>query len=102
MKAMTIFLPESMEEHEGDIRFFVDSMLRKLAASAHKGWVSKHDVRKMAQLLDGEREELGYAINTESQFEAFMEAADVANMALLLGVAVSKQTRQEFDEGKEP
>lgn len=100
MKAMTVFLPDDIEGHEGDIRFFLDSMIRKLSANSHKGWVSKHDVAKMCGLMDGECAEFMTALAAEGQFEAFMEAVDIANMALLSGIAVSKQTREEFDQCK--
>jgi NTP pyrophosphatase (non-canonical NTP hydrolase) len=100
MKAMTIFLPDSVAEHEGDIRYFVDSMVQKLAANSHKGWSTKHDVEERFQGIASESAELRQALDTENQFEAFMEAADVANMALLCGMAVIKQTRAEFDDAK--
>lgn len=100
MGKITVHVPDVLSSHEGDIRYFFDSMVRKLAVNSHKGWVNGSDVDLMLEFLSQECQELLDARKSESQFQAIMEAVDVSNMALLCGMAISKQTRKEFDEGK--
>lgn len=102
MTKMVIHLPGVVAEYEGDIRYFVDSMVKKLAVNSDKGWVTKHDVRAVRDRIQVELNELDAALQNEGQFEALMETVDVANLSLLCGMAITKQTRREFDAAKGP
>lgn len=99
-KTMEIILPDNIAMHEGDIRYFIDSMMRKLSVNAFKGWADKNQVANLFDGITHETGELAKAVKNEGQFDALMEAADVANMALLTGIAICKQSRHEFEESK--
>lgn len=94
-KTMEIILPDEIAHYEGELRYFVDSMVRKLHANRHKGFVNGLDFEKCIAGIQGEVAELEVS---KTQFEAFMEAADVANWAFLTAVYLGRMTRPEFDE----
>lgn len=97
---MNVHLPDVLEGQQADIKYFVDSMVRKLACNTHKGWAGPNDVPTMLAGLIDELNELELALNTEGQFAAMMEAVDVANMAMLVAVSVLGQTKEEYNENR--
>ena len=91
-------IPESVAPYAHDIQAFVTYMVYKLATNRHKGWADKSDVAKMIRGAEEEMEELKEAIRAkEPQFNALMEAVDVANMMLLCGIAITLNSRVEYD-----
>jgi hypothetical protein len=88
---MEVFMPKTLKaipEVEGSLHFFFDLMVRKLDLNRHKGFVDSHTVHELHKRLLDEVEELRMAINQESQFEAAIECADVANQAFLLALKI--------------
>lgn len=82
---ITITLPAEMAGTEAEVKSFIDAMIYKLAKNAHKGKWETTDLKKARQLLNGEIEELDDAIESKSNtVEILLEAADVANFALIL------------------
>jgi hypothetical protein len=94
---MKIHLPKEMLEHEPEIKFFMELMVRKLHTNRHKGFADNTTVGAQFKLLEAEILELKTALEKEGQFEAAVEAADVANVALLLGMRVLHMTRPSFN-----
>lgn len=76
--------PLSLYEH--DIRRFVDAMKYKLRKNAHKGRWETYDQNTAQQLLLDEVEELAEAIKEGNMVEIMLEAADVANFAMMIAV----------------
>jgi NTP pyrophosphatase (non-canonical NTP hydrolase) len=67
-----------------DLQRFFDAMIYKLRRNAHKGrWVDV-GLQKAFDDLRGETAELRQVIRTGSTSEVLMEAADVANEALII------------------
>lgn len=95
MARMEIILPPEIAHYEGELRYFVDSMVRKLHANRHKKFADGLNFERCLVGIEGEVAELA---TSQSQFEAFMEAADVANWAFLTAVYLGRMTRPEFDE----
>ena len=94
---MEIHLPDEIKHYEGELRYFIDTMVRKLHTNRHKGFADgKHPV-EMFNGAEGEMKELRDALLHRDQFAAFVEAADVANMVFLTGLAAVRMTRDEFD-----
>lgn len=78
-----IRIPDSVAPYEGDIRRFVDAMIYKLASNTSKGRWESYSLAKAMELLDGERNELAEAIEGGNMIEIILEAADVANFAMI-------------------
>lgn len=89
-----ITLPPEIAHYEAEFRYFVDSMVRKLHANRHKGFVDGLD---FVRCLDGIQAEIVELEMSKSQFEAFMEAVDIANWGFLTAVFLGRMTRPEFD-----
>lgn len=89
MSALIIQVPANCEQYKEDIRRFVDAMLHKLGKNAEKKgrWetVSIEDA-----LLGTERElqELEEAVGLGNTVDTLLEAADVANWAMILASIV--------------
>ena len=101
MAHLTIPLPEGMEPYKDDLEYFVSTMVRKLHVNRHKGTSKELDVRGLMAGLNDEMLELAQAIRSEGQFDVPIEAADVANFAFLVSIAVWHMTRQNFEDLKE-
>lgn len=84
---ITLFIPDELEHVAGDIRRFMDAMLYKLRLNSHKSngrkWADATQGQRFDKLLR-ETEELRDAICERNAVEVLLEAADVANFALIL------------------
>lgn len=96
---LEIFLPDGLQEQQHEIRYFLEQMLVKLNVNRHKGWIDG-DVNNYVFLrrLAGEIGELAEALEKESQHAVCMEAADVANFGLLIGLYNLSKNRGQYDE----
>lgn len=97
MPDITISIPEEMGDYSNDLRYFFDTMVRKLFTNRHKGFSKDFDING---LIGGARKELNeveQALDGQGQFEVAVEAADVANFAFLIGLAALTMTREDFD-----
>lgn len=75
---------DPLEQYEPDIRRFMEAMRYKLKLNAHKGrWETLGIKQALSRLVD-EVEELDEAINKGNMVEIMLEAADVANFALIV------------------
>ena len=101
VKKITIEVPDEIGHYAKDVGYFMESMLRKLYLNRHKGFAEGVTVSKATELLDGEVIELKDALLFKGQFDAFFEAVDVANMALLTGLVTTRLTRNEYDKGRD-
>lgn len=98
-KTMEIVLPDEMAHYEGELRYFVDSMVRKLFVNRHKGFAEGVTWDLAQVLLCRELEEMQGAVTSgEPQFSAFMETVDVANMAFIAGLVLARMTKAEYTE----
>ena len=79
-----IRIPPEVAQYKDDIRRFVDAMVYKLAAKAHKGRWENMPIDKAMELLRGEEAELTEAIERGNLVEVLLEAADVGNFALIV------------------
>lgn len=70
--------------YEDDIRRFVDAMRYKLKRNAHKGRWEDIDLQDALNLLYKEVEELRVAILHGNMIEILLEAADIANFAMIV------------------
>lgn len=94
---MKIHLPAEIAHYEGDLRYFVDSMVRKLYINREKGFAEGLTVERARQLLDSEIREFDTAIMSgEAQFATFFEAIDVATVAFLMGLVITRMSKEEY------
>lgn len=83
-EAITIKLPPELAAYRGSLTRFFDAMVYKLRRNAHKGkWEAVPLPRAMTALMS-EARELEEALRHGSTMEILMEAADVANQALIV------------------
>lgn len=82
--SIEIRLPPELKGYGPSIRRFVDAMVFKLRRNAHKGKWEDVPMPKALSMLDKEWRELIDATKTGSTSEILMEAADVANQALIV------------------
>lgn len=81
---LKISLPTEVEPYREDIRRFLDAMVFKLGKNAHKGRWAEKTIPETIARLDAERKELLEAIVRGNMVEILLEAADVANFALIV------------------
>jgi NTP pyrophosphatase (non-canonical NTP hydrolase) len=67
-----------------DLQRFFDAMIYKLRRNAHKGKWESVPIDAAFAALEGESDELRNAVVQGSTSEILMEAADVANQALIV------------------
>jgi len=91
-------LPEELEPFRADLEYFFSTMVRKLHVNRHKGTSKILDVDSLVKAIRLETDELEKAIREEGQFDAPLEACDVANFAFLTSMAIWHMTRKDFDE----
>jgi len=80
----TVSLPPEVEQYRDDIRRFVDAMIFKLAKNAQKGRWETYTIKDAFSLLEKEVEELRAEIGG-NMVKTLLEAADVANFAMIVG-----------------
>lgn len=95
---MDIHVPKEIEHYEPELQMFMNLMVRKLHICREKGFGENTTVTQMFLLLSGEVDELETALIEESQFDAVMEAVDVANQAWLLALVILRASRGQFED----
>lgn len=80
---MIVTVPEVLLPYENDLHRFFDAMLYKLAKNAGKGKWESYRLGDALNLLEGEVTELKEALEGRNTVEIVLEAADVANFALI-------------------
>lgn len=85
-ESITIALPPELAALgvKPDLQRFFDAMIYKLRRNAHKGKWETLPLDKAWNDLEGEVSELREALASNSTSEILMEAADVANEALIV------------------
>ena len=90
---MQIAVPTSIQNLEPELRRFVEAMVVKLRMNRHKGKWEGLDLRTILGLLRAEVDELNAAIESGNQVEMLLEAADVANFAMIAAaIAINGET----------
>jgi NTP pyrophosphatase (non-canonical NTP hydrolase) len=79
--------------YDNDIRRFMDAMRYKLDVHKGKGRWEDMSIEKAMELLMGEVEELGDAIRKGNLIEVMLEAADVANFAMIISTIMLERGR---------
>lgn len=79
-----IAVPMELELYRHDIRRFLDAIIYKLKKNAHKGRWEGAKIRDYIRKLKDEVAELEDAIAGENHIEIILEAADVANFAMII------------------
>lgn len=97
---ITINAPETLEPYADDFKYFVETMGRKLHTNRHKGFTKDLDLNLLLGGLQSEVNELNDALEDEGQFEASIEAVDVANMAFLTMVALHDMDRPSYNKAR--
>ena len=91
MTEIVIRLPENVEQYKDDIRRFVDAMVYKLGVHSRKGRWEGIPSQRAFDLLGGEVRELKEALEGGNLIEIMLEAADVANYAMIISaIAIEK------------
>jgi len=81
----TVSLEGDMAKYGPDIRRFVDTMTYKLEKNVHKGKWEDLDMTTAFRRLMDETEELRHeVVNGSNTLKVMLEAADVANFALII------------------
>lgn len=81
---LTVVVPHELRNIVPDLQRFFDAMVYKLRRNAHKGRWEDMDLNDALPRLREEVDELQEAIAAGSTMEITMEAADVANFALIV------------------
>lgn len=85
---LVIALPKEVEPYREDIRRFLDAMVYKLKVHHRKGRWEGKTVEEYMPLLHDEVRELMEATEGGNLIEVLTEAADVANMAMIVASIV--------------
>lgn len=89
---MVIGLPAALAIDEARIKRFFDAMVHKLAKNAHKGTMAEANIRDCFSRMEEEVAELKEAIQDGNVIDIMLEAADVANFALIAAVAAVERS----------
>lgn len=81
---MNIIIPEEVKPYELELKRFVESMVYKLKKHSGKGKWSNYNIAEALTMLEGELNELREAVNDGNTVEVMLEAADVANYAMII------------------
>jgi len=81
---MNVKLPDVLAKDENYIRNFIDAMVYKLSVNAHKGSIAGMNIDGSFKRLKDEIEELEDAIDNGTSMHIILEAADVANFAMII------------------
>lgn len=100
MARITIEVPDAMAEHSPVLQYFVQTMVNKLHLNRHKGFGESLDLVGVFAGLSGEQEELRHSLASESQFQAYIEAVDVANFAMLAGMVVLRMDKMQYADSQ--
>lgn len=105
MPNLSIRLPDEAQDYAADIRRFVDAMVFKLGRNSHKGHWEESRIDDVLRMAMSEIAELREAIKRGNMIEVILEAADVANFALIAAsLAIDGRHHETVDEvrGKTP
>lgn len=80
---LPVFLPSELRHEKDAIASFFDAMVYKLRKNVHKPGFKEVDVKVALDLLRREVEELVAAIHEGNAVEILLEAADIANFAMI-------------------
>lgn len=89
--SITISLPPEVVQYQHDIRRFVEAMVYKLVKHSGKGRWEGLGTEKGLDLLKDEVRELDEALQRGNMVETMLEAADVANFALIISAIVMER-----------
>lgn len=92
--SLSIRIPPELKGYGPEMAKFLDAMVFKLRRNAHKGKWETVPMALALERLDDEMGELRSAVVNGSTMEILMEAADVANMALIVA-NISLEVREE-------
>lgn len=81
---LTVEMPDEMAMYAEDIQEFVGLMVHKLHKNMHKGRWEELSLASAYMALMEESDELHRAIREQNTDEAYLEAADVANFAMII------------------
>lgn len=95
MATLKIVVPASLASVEAEIKTFIDAMVFKLAKNAHKGKWETFGLQETIVKLQAERQELEDAIAAGNCIEIILEAADVANFALIAASIAIRDAAKE-------
>lgn len=89
---MEIYIPPELQFIEQELHVFIDAMLYKLEKNKHKGKWENQSLISLVSRLEGEMDELAKAIDDHSTTDILMEAADIANYAMMIAdIAIKGQ-----------
>lgn len=91
---LRIQIPPELSGYGPELLRFFDAMIYKLRRNAHKGKWEDVPITRAFGLLEDEVGELEAAIKVGSTSEVLMEAADVANLALI-AANIAMEARDE-------
>lgn len=95
---LQIPLPTEMAPYKADLEYFFQTMVRKLHVNRHKGTSKELSVSTLMVGIQRELRELEQAIDKEGQFDAPLEAADIANFSFLIASTIWHMTREDFEK----
>lgn len=93
--AVLISLPPKLKGYGPQIRAFIEAMVYKLEKNAHKGKWEDMSPRDAAKWVAGEAKELEAAVAGGNSFAIILEAADVANFALMACDAAMRRMSED-------
>jgi hypothetical protein len=87
-------LDGALAQYGPDIRRFIDAMVYKLEKNAHKGRWEGLSIEQAFDLLKREVQELDVEVHgTRNMIKTTLEAADVANFALMVAAIAMERVR---------
>ena len=89
-RTMDIHLPDEAEVYHDELKTFVQGMVNKLAANAHKGKWEDIGTKRAIELLHGEIYELMVALAFERVEDAVVECHDIANFTLIVASVLQR------------
>lgn len=97
---MRMFIPPALASHEPEVQRFFDAMIYKLKRNAHKGKWEGVNLEQMRKRLSDELAELDLAIADGNVIEIILEAADVANFALIIADIAIRDAAKKRTSGR--
>ena len=91
-------VPADIAHYAPDLRWFFETMVRKLYTNRHKGFGEYDEPKKLLDRLEGELLEMDQALAAEGQFDFTLEAVDVANFALLCALSATRMDKKRWGE----
>lgn len=80
---LCVSIPPEVEPYTNDIRRFIDAMVYKLRVHHKKGRWEELSIQRVLELMTGEEAELRQAVDGGNTVDVLLEAADVANYAMI-------------------